>query len=264
MSEPEPKLRVVTVGPVARVEIDNGARRNALDLAMWRALPDIFARLEADAAIRVVVVTGAGALPFCAGADISEFASVRATAEGGRAYEASNGAAFDAIAACAKPVIAAIRGFCLGGGMGLAAACDLRIASDDAVFAIPAARLGLGYPPTAMSYIVAAVGAQAARDLFFTARRIDAHEAKALGFLARLVSTGALDGEAMALARTIAANAPMTLRAAKAAIAQAAGLPVAPGAAACDALAGASFDSADYAEGRAAFLAKRAPVFTGR
>ena len=101
MSEPDPKLRVVADGHVARVEIDNGARRNSLDLAMWRALPCIFAGFEADAAIRVIVVTGAGALPFCAGADISEFATMRATAEGGRAYEAANAATFDAIAACA-------------------------------------------------------------------------------------------------------------------------------------------------------------------
>ena len=259
-----PRLRVVREGALARVLIDNAAKRNAFDLAMWRELPELIGGLDADAGVRVIILSGAPGLPFCSGADISEFSTVRASAEGGRDYEAANEAAFDALARSPKPVIAAIRGFCIGGGMGLAAACDLRVAAEGTQFAIPAARLGLGYPPAAMAYTVAAVGAQAARDLFFTARRIDATEAMALGFLARLVPPGALDDEVTALARAIADNAPLTIAAAKAAIARAAGLPAAVGAGEAERIAAASFDSADYAEGRQAFLEKRAPRFLGR
>jgi enoyl-CoA hydratase/carnithine racemase len=258
------RLRLEADGPVATLVIDNAARRNAFDLAMWAALPQAMRVAADDAAIRVVIVAGAPGLPFCSGADISEFSTVRATAEGGRAYEGANAAAFDALAASPKPVIAAISGFCLGGGMGLACSCDLRVGAPDAQFGIPAGRLGVGYPPASMAYVVAAVGPAAARDLFFTARRFDGVEAKALGFLDRL----AQDGDALAAARTLAAqiadNAPLSLRAAKAAIAHAAGLPSAPDAAACEALAAACFDSADYAEGRDAFLSKRKPVFKGQ
>lgn len=257
------KIRLDIDGAIARMVIDNAARRNALDLAMWRAIPELARIADEDPEIRVVILTAAPGLPFCSGADISEFSTVRATAEGGRAYEAANAAAFDALASCGKPVIAAISGFCLGGGMGLAACCDLRVASADAQFGIPAGRLGVGYPPASMAYVVAAVGAAAARDLFFTARRFGAADARALGFLDRLTETHTALREAEELAIEIAANAPLTLRAAKAAIAHVARLPAAPDAATCEALAGACFDSADYAEGRDAFLAKRKPNFRG-
>jgi enoyl-CoA hydratase/carnithine racemase len=148
--------------------------------------------------------------------------------------------------------------------MGLAAASELRIVAEGAQFGIPAGRLGVGYPPSAMAYVVAAVGPAKARDLFFTARRLDAAEAKTLGFADRLVAESDLDGAAEDLARAIAANAPLTLAAAKAAIARCAGLPGAASQEACERLAAACFDSADYAEGRAAFLAKRSPQFTGQ
>jgi enoyl-CoA hydratase/carnithine racemase len=264
MTELSSRLRVARADGVARVLIDNGERRNAFDFSMWRALPALLAELDADEEARVVVLSGAPKLPFCSGADISEFSTVRATAEGGRAYEAANVEAFDALSRLGKPVIAAISGFCMGGGMGLAAACDLRIASEGAVFGIPAGRLGVGYPPEAMRYVVAAVGAQTAMDLFFTARRIDAEEARAAGFVSRVLPREGFDAASDAIAAGIAANAPLTLRAAKAAIRRAAGLPQALSAEDCERLAAACFDSADYAEGRAAFLEKREPRFAGR
>ena len=214
--------------------------------------------------MRVVVLGSAPNLPFCSGADISEFSTLRATAEGGRAYENSNVEAFDALARLGKPVIAAIGGYCMGGGMGLAAACDLRVAREDAVFAIPAGRLGVGYPPAAMHHVVSAVGQQMAMELFFTARRLSVSEAAARGFVARVLPEQGFELAVAEFASGIAANAPLTLRAAKAAIQAASHAPRAPSLEQCEALAAACFDSADYAEGRMASLEKRDPQFTGR
>lgn len=264
ISSPTPKLRVEISFGVARLFIDNAARRNAFDFEMWRALPPLMRAIEAAHEARVLVISGAPGLPFCSGADISEFSTMRATNEGGRAYEAANVEAFDAISNLSKPTVAAIAGFCMGGGMGLAAACDLRLAEEGVVFSIPAAKLGVGYPPAAMKYVVTAVGVQTAFDLFFTARRLDAQHAHACGFLARLLPAESFVGAVRELAEGIAANAPLTLKAAKAAIRAAAGLPGAPSAMTCEALVSACFDSADYSEGRKAFLEKRAPKFAGR
>jgi len=261
-SSPTPKLVVTIDGAVATVAIDNPAKRNALDLEMWKALPMVMAALDGDSRVRAIILRGAGHMAFASGADIAEFETVRADAEGGRLYEAANEAAFWAVAHCSKPVLAMIRGFCLGGGFGLALSCDLRIASENALFGIPAARLGVGYPPGAMKLVTAAVGAPAAKDLFFTARRIGAEEAARLGVLQQVVPDTELEATVLALAGTITDNAPLTIKAAKAAIDEATGLghpgvdPVA--------LADLCFDSADAVEGRDAFLQKRSPVFIGR
>jgi enoyl-CoA hydratase/carnithine racemase len=264
LSSPTEKLRLDIIEGVARLYIDNGARRNAIDIGMWRAIPLLIAEVAARDDVRVLVVAGAPGLPFCSGADISEFATVRATSVGAAAYEAANTAAFDAISAVPFPTIAAISGFCMGGGMGLACACDLRVSNTDAVFAIPAARLGVGYPPRAMRYVVAAVGAQRAFEMFFTARRFDAQEALGAGLLAHVYAPETFEGAVDDLAATIARNAPLTLIAAKASIRATVGLPGAPTKEECEALALACFDSADFTEGRTAFLDKRTPAFRGR
>lgn len=258
------KLSVEIAYGVARLCIDNGAKRNAFDLEMWCALPPLIAAIDAAPEARALVITGAQGLPFCSGADISEFSTVRATSAGGRAYEEANVEAFHAISRCSKPTIAAISGFCMGGGMGIAAVCDLRVAQEGTVFGVPAGRLGVGYPPSAMRYVVAAVGPQRAFELFFTARRLTAKDALAVGFLSHLYEQESFVGAVDDLAETIAGNAPLTLKAAKAAIRAAAQLPGAPTPQECEALAAACFDSDDYMEGRAAFLEKRAPKFTGR
>lgn len=263
LSSPSPRLRIELANGVARLLIDNAPKRNAFDLDMWRALPPLFEAMDAAREVRAIVVSGAPGLPFCSGADISEFSTVRATSAGGRAYEEANVEAFEAISACAKPTIAAISGFCMGGGMGIASACDLRVAQEGTVFGIPAGRLGVGYPPSAMRFVVAAVGAQRAMELFFTARRVTAGEALGIGYLSRVFEQESFEGGVDNLAETIAANAPLTLRAAKAAIRAAAQLPGAPSAEQCEAMARACFDSGDYMEGRAAFLEKRAPQFKG-
>jgi enoyl-CoA hydratase/carnithine racemase len=259
-----PKLRLELISGVARVLIDNASKRNAFDFEMWQALPILMRQLDAAQEVRVILMSGASGLPFCSGADISEFSSVRATSSGGRAYEATNVAAFNAISMASKPTIAAISGFCMGGGMGLAAACDLRVSEEGAIFAIPAAKLGVGYPPEAMRYVVATVGLQKAFELFYTARRLSAQEALGVGFLAQVYPRALFEDAVMETAKQIAQNAPLTLRAAKAAIRMVAALPQAPTLAECDALAANCFDSVDYAEGRAAFLEKRSANFTGQ
>lgn len=258
----DPRIRVEVEGAVGRVLVDNPARRNAVSLAMWLAIPGAIAALESRPEVRVIVVAGAGEQAFVSGADISEFAEVRRDAKTGAAYERANADAFAAVRRASKPTIASIRGFCLGGGMGLAVACDLRIAADDAVFGIPAARLGVGYPPECMRDVVDAVGPMRAKELFFTARRLGAAEALAIGFLTAAEPAAELAAATGRLASEIAANAPLTIRAAKAAIALAVGDPAAD-AATVEALAAACFDSADFAEGRTAFLDKRAPAFRG-
>lgn len=263
LPSPDDRLTLTMHEGIATLAIDNAAKRNAFDLAMWRALPAL-AEAVATSKARILVVRGAGDLPFAAGADISEFANVRADAAGGRAYEAANEEAFSALAALPMPTLAVVRRWCLGGGMGLALACDLRIASDDTQFGIPAGRLGVGYPPGAMAMLVSVLGPTLAKDLFFTARRVDAAEALQRGLVQHVVADEALDQASHALAQTIAANAPLTLRAAKAAINAAAHAGNAQAVQDIRRLAEACFDSSDYAEGRAAFLDKREPRFTGR
>lgn len=257
------RIRAEVEGPIGRLIVANPARRNAVSLDMWKAIPGAVAALEAHPDVRVIVVRGDGDLAFVSGADISEFATVRKDAASARAYEASNADAFSAVRHVAKPTIAMIRGFCLGGGMGLAVACDLRVAATDAVFGIPAARLGVGYPPDCMADVVAAVGPQRSKELFFTARRLDAREAQEIGLLSAVHSVEALENEVIDLAHAIAHNAPLTIRAAKAAIDS-----VVAGTLTADrdrliALTDACFASADFAEGRTAFLEKREAKFHG-
>jgi enoyl-CoA hydratase/carnithine racemase len=259
-----PRLLASASDGVATVTLNAPERRNCIDLGAWKAIPPLFALLETDPDIRAIVLRGAGTQAFCAGADIAEFDTERATPEGSRAYETFNVKAFDAVAGIGKPVIAVIHGFCFGAGVGLAAACDIRLASDDAVFAVPAAALGVGYPPTALKSLVALMGPEPVKHLFFSAGRIDAARALAVGLVGEVLPKDRLEDAAIELARKIAAGAPMTINAAKRAIDAAAGLAHAAPANELQALADACFQSEDYAEGRAAFRDKRKPLFKGR
>ena len=255
-------LTVTISENVARIVIDNPQRKNAVDLAGWRAIAALVPELASRPDVRAIVLTGAGG-DFCAGADISEFDTVRRDAATARVYEGANSAAFAAIRTSAVPVIAAIRGICFGGGFGLAAACDLRIATEDARFAVPAARLGLAYPQDAMVDIVSAAGPQMARYLALTAQPIDAHQAFAGGFLLEIVAGDRFDDRVSEIAASIAASAPLSVKASRLSIM--AVVMKDPLVARMAQEAGdATFDSVDYAEGRAAFRERRRPNFQGK
>ena len=246
---------------VVILTIDRPARKNAMTQAMWAEMAALFRGFGQDASVRAVVLRGAGG-DFCAGADIGEFDTVRGDATSARRYEAQNSAAFAAIRDCPAPTIAAIGGICFGGGFGIAAGCDIRIASADAVFSVPAAKLGLAYPVDAMADIVHAVGPQVAKYMAYCAARLDAPAALDTGFLLEIVENGGLFARADELAAAIAANAPLSIRASKASIR--AVLSADPADAAhASALGDATFESADYAEGRAAFREKRPARFRG-
>ena len=256
------KLSVERDGPIGYVVLDNPARRNAISAAMWREFPEVLAELGEDPSVRCIVLRGAGDIAFAAGADISEFESNRADADGARRYEAATTAAHLALESTLKPVIAQIRGFCIGGGLAVALSCDLRYCADDSQFAIPAARLGLGYGIHGHRRLVATVGHAAAREIMFSARRYDARAAQELGLVNRVLPVAELDDYVRALSMDLAANAPLTQAASKAAIN--AVIAEQGDFKACEAMIVQCMQSADYREGRTAFMEKRKPKFEGR
>ncbi|WP_404933013.1 enoyl-CoA hydratase/isomerase family protein [Nitratireductor sp. L15S-10] len=258
----EPALRVSCTEGVATILLSRPGKMNAVSQAMWHDLVKAIEELETDETVRVIILRGAGD-NFCAGADIAEFDTVRRNAETARAYENLNARAFAAIRNTRLPTIAAISGVCFGGGFGLAAACDLRISTPDALFAIPAARLGLAYPVEAMGDIVATTGAQMARYLTFTGARIDAARARECGFLLEIVPTDVLVSRADEIAAMLAVNAPLSIHASKASIA-AALTSRAEDFSRAQGLGDITFESADYAEGRSAFRERRPARFKGR
>jgi len=258
----EGKVRVERDGPIGRLVLDNPARRNAIGGEMWRAIPRAMAELDADPAIRCIVLRGEGTAAFAAGADISEFEQRRSSEADVKAYEALVDAAHHSIENSPKPVIALIHGFCVGGGMAVALSCDLRYADASSRFAIPAARLGLGYGVSGTNRLVATVGHAAAREIMFSARRFSADEARAMGLVNRVLPDAELDDFVRKIALELAANAPLTIAASKSVINA---LVAAEGDyAEAKKMVARCMKSEDYVEGRRAFMEKRSPAFKGR
>ena len=242
--------------------LNNPERRNAVSLDMWEAIPKVLDDFGADPAIRSVVLTGAGDKAFASGADISQFEKERSTPESIAHYDAVGDKAQKRLKEFEKPVIAMIRGYCIGGGLNIANLCDLRIASDDARFGIPAAKMGLGYKAGSMKILVDLVGPAYALEIMITARQFSAEEALRMGLVHRVVPVAALEKTTRDYCEMIAANAPLTMRAAKRIIREVSTANY--DAEACAAWVKQCFDSEDYREGRRAFMEKRKPVFKGR
>lgn len=264
---PANRILIQTDGPIGRIIINNPEKRNAFDLAMWAALPAALDELNARSETRVILISGAGEEAFVAGADISEFESLRKSPADAREYNAVTDRAFQALGASHSPTVAVIHGYCFGGGCAIALNCDLRLASADASFCIPPAKLGLGYGYENVQRLATELGPAVAREMLFTARVYEASEALRIGILHQLAEDrAALIEASQKLAKQISNNAPLTVRSAKLALRS-----VSAGdaqtqqelRAAAEAAMDRCYESADYREGVSAFLEKRRANFKG-
>lgn len=249
---------------VGWVVFENPKRRNAVSLAMWQQIEGILNRFEGDPQVRVVVMRGAGDQAFVSGADISEFDSQRNDAEAAKRYSTISDQARAAMSAFSKPLVAMIQGVCFGAGVDIALRADVRLAAADAQICIPAARLGIAYAFDSVSLLAGLVGPSVAKDLLFSARRINGHEAQRIGLVNQVCPATDLLATVTEYAQGIARNAPLTLLSAKACVDEGRKDPALRNMGRVEHSIWACFDSADYREGRAAFKEKRLPAFTGR
>ncbi len=257
------KILTERSGDIARIVFNQPEKRNAVSLEMWEAVEEAVTRFQSDTGVRILILSGAGGKAFVSGADVSKFESERASEEGVARYNATTKRVYDMIEAFPRPTIAQIDGFCIGGGVALALCCDVRICGASSSFAIPAAKLGLGYGFPGIKRLVDVVGPAFAKEIFFTARRFDAEEARVMGLVNRVVPDGQVEAAATELAETIAGNAPMTVASVKYIVGETLKDESERDLAECDRRVKECFDSQDYVEGRRAFLEKRKPQFVG-
>lgn len=251
-------------GAVGWITFNQPAKHNAVSLDMWQGLHDAVGAFAADDEVRVIVLQGAGERAFVSGADISEFEEKRSSAGTIAGYDAVARRATAVLQDAGKPTLAMIRGFCMGAGVAIALACDLRLAAEGSLFAVPAAKLGLGYEFEGVRKLVEVVGPSFAREIFYTARQFTAQEALAMGLVNRVLPADGLEDYVRDYAGRIAGNAPLTVASIKTLVAQALKDESQRDAALCQAVVERCFASADYIEGRRAFMEKRKPRFTGR
>jgi len=262
---PTERVRTWLEGAVLHIRFNNPAKHNALSVDMWEAVPVLLAQAERDDNVRAVVFSGEGGKSFVSGADISQFEDMRAQKEAVKKYESVAEACLEGIYEFSKPTIACIKGYCVGGGVNVAISCDLRVASTDSTFFVPATRLGLGYRMSAMRNLTHLVGPGNAKDIFFTARKLDAKEARRMGLVNRIADPDGLEALLKEYTDAISTGAPLTIKAGKRIIRE---ILKTDGEAVdiemCKRLILDCFESEDYAEGRRAFMEKRKPTFKGK
>jgi len=256
-------MQVEISNGIGWITFNNPQRHNAVSLEMWHALADILQQFRQEDAARVVVLKGAGEKAFVSGADISEFDSKRSSQEQRDEYERLFDLAQSELASFNKPLIAMIQGYCIGGGLAIALNADVRLASDDSVFGIPAAKLGLGYGYQSVKSLVSVVGPSHAKDILFSARFLSSEEALRIGLINFVSSRKQLNDSTRDYADKLVTNAPLTIKSIKAAIAEIVANPGQDGPEYIDSLVNDCFLSEDYKEGQKAFLAKRKPAFKG-
>lgn len=258
------KLIIEKSSGVGHIRLNQPEKRNAISYEMWTGIADTLDAFESDDEVRVIVLSGEGGKAFSAGADISQFEKKRGTTDAIAEYNAAVKQAYRRLTDVLKPTIAKIEGFCIGGGAGTALCCDLRIASDDSTFGIPAAKLGLGYGYDSLKPLVDLVGPSHAKEILFTARRFNAMEAYDMGLVDRVLPRGELDSFIDDYTATIAGNAPLTIKACKQIIAEITKDADKRDVDFCQRLVDECYASEDYKEGRTAFMEKRKPAFRGK
>ena len=255
------EIRVECEGAIATVVLNKPEAHNAISLGMYRRIPDEFAALDADPEIKVIVVRGAGTKSFASGADISEFQEVRGNATAAKAYNEHVAAAEHAVEGTTKPTIAMVHGYCIGGGCGLALACDLRFADERSRFGITPAKLGLVYSLESTKRLVDVVGPSRAKWILFSGQHVYADDALRLGLIDELVPADDLEKQTYEFARLVATRAQFSVRSAKRIVDLVVAGQTEDDAVTTD-IRNSSFDTEDYAEGVRSFLEKRNPRFT--